>query len=254
MEPKKYWQIRNASEKSAEILIYQEIGYDWWDDTGIDAEMFVEDLKALGDVQHLDVRIKSPGGSVFEGWGIYNALKRHPATVTTYNDAVVASIASVIYMAGDRRVTPENGMFIIHEASGVAMGTAAVMRKMADQLDVISDGILDEYDSNTTLERDTIKDMMAEDTWFRGKDAVEWGFATELTEPVQMAACTAIPWERYGYKNVPQEWQPKPGETPRLNSYANRFAAIKKAQRRVRLVQEIHDIRARREGKKAPAA
>jgi hypothetical protein len=91
------------------------------------------------------VRINSPGGSVFEGIAIANALRAHPATVTVQVDGIAASIASVIAMAGDRVEMAPNSMLMIHEASGVCMGDMAEMTKMAEVLDLISTNIANAY-------------------------------------------------------------------------------------------------------------
>jgi ATP-dependent protease ClpP protease subunit len=99
----KRWFDFRAQAKGAEIVIYDEIGA-----FGIPAKAFLDELKALGPVAELTVRVNSPGGSVFDGVAIYNALKRHRATVTVWIDGIAASIASMIAMAGDEVVMPEN--------------------------------------------------------------------------------------------------------------------------------------------------
>ena len=119
--------IRGAQAKDAEIIIYDEIGA-----FGIPAKAFLDELKALGPVPEVTVRINSPGGSVFDGVAIYNALKRHDAVVTVWIDGIAASIASMIAMAGDEVVMPENAMLMLHDPSGLAIGTAADMRALAD--------------------------------------------------------------------------------------------------------------------------
>ena len=86
------------SEKEAEILIYDEIGF-----FGIQAKDFVESLDAL-EVETLHVRINSPGGSVWDGMAIYNALKRYDGLVATHVDGVALSAASFIALAGDEVV------------------------------------------------------------------------------------------------------------------------------------------------------
>ena len=106
--------------RGAEIVIYDEIGA-----FGIPAKAFLDELKALGPVPELTVRINSPGGSVFDGVAIYNALKRHSAAITVWIDGIAASIASMIAMAGDEIVMPENAMLMLHDPSGLVMGTAA---------------------------------------------------------------------------------------------------------------------------------
>jgi ATP-dependent protease ClpP protease subunit len=74
-------------------------------------------------VAELTLRINSPGGSVFDGVAIYNALKRHDAAITVWVDGIAASIASVIAMAGDEVVMPENAMLVLHDPSSPAATT-----------------------------------------------------------------------------------------------------------------------------------
>ena len=102
-----------AQARGAEIVIYDEIGA-----FGIPAKAFLDELKALGPVAELTVRINSPGGSVFDGVAIYNALKRHDAAITVWIDGIAASIASMIAMAGDEVVMPENAMLVLHDPRG----------------------------------------------------------------------------------------------------------------------------------------
>jgi ATP-dependent protease ClpP protease subunit len=99
----KRWFDFRAQATGAEIVIYDEIGA-----FGIPAKTFLDELKALGPVAELTVRINSPGGSVFDGVAIYNALKRHDGAVTVWIDGIAASIASMIAMAGDEVVMDEH--------------------------------------------------------------------------------------------------------------------------------------------------
>src|SRR5690606_22209384 len=122
-----------------------------WMGTGISAERFVQDLQAI-KAQHIDVRINSVGGSVFEGNAIYNALVRHPARVETYIDGIAASIASVIAMAGERIHIAANAFIMIHNPHGVVWGEAADMRKMADTLDTIRGSLVGTYPRRTGLD------------------------------------------------------------------------------------------------------
>ena len=114
------WYEFRAQTRGAEIVIYDEIGA-----FGMPAKAFLDELRALGPVGELTVRINSPGGSVFDGVAIYNALKRHEARLTVWIDGIAASIASMIAMAGDEVVMPENAMLMLHDPSGLVMGTYA---------------------------------------------------------------------------------------------------------------------------------
>ena len=136
--------IRNAAKSEADILIYEEIGADWFGD-GLTAKAFAEDLKALGNVDRINLFINSPGGSVFDGLAIYNQLIAHKAEVHVRIDGLAASIASVIAMAGDTIEMPENAILMIHDPFAVVMGNSEELRKMADTLEKIKAGLITAY-------------------------------------------------------------------------------------------------------------
>ena len=103
----------------AEISINDNIG--GW---GITANDFIADMKDLGDVDTINVRISSGGGSIVEGNAIFNALKRHPAKIVTHIDSIAASMASVIAMAGDEVRMAANALFMIHNPWTASIGGA----------------------------------------------------------------------------------------------------------------------------------
>lgn len=168
---------------AAEISIYEEIG-----GFGITAKQFAEDLKALGDVSHIDLRIHSPGGDVFEGIAIYNLLRNHPAEITVYIDGVAASMASVVAMAGDRVVMPENAMMMIHKPWGISGGNAGDMRDYADLLDKVETVLIPAYARKTGKSAQEITAMLEDETWMDGKECLKHGFADELLPSVTAMA------------------------------------------------------------------
>lgn len=165
------------------MAIYDEIGA-----YGVSAKGFLAELGALPDRTPVDLRLNSPGGSVFDAVAIYNALKRHAGTVTVWIDGIAASAASYIAMAGDEIVMPENAFLMIHDPSGLAMGTAGDMRAMAEALDKIAGSLVRGYAAKSGKPDDEIAALMAAETWFDAADAVAAGFADRLAEPVRMAA------------------------------------------------------------------
>lgn len=177
------WYSIKAAGTSAEISIYDEIG--GW---GISAKEFADDLKALKGIKDITLRINSPGGSVFDGMAIFNLIKAHDAQITVMVDGLAASMASIIAMAGDLIVMPENSMMMIHNPWTMAWGDAAELRKNAELLDKIKSAMISAYVNKTGLSEDEIATYMDEETWLTGKEAVELGFADESTEPVEMAA------------------------------------------------------------------
>jgi ATP-dependent Clp endopeptidase proteolytic subunit ClpP len=179
----KRWYGFRAQSKGAEIVIYDEIGA-----FGIPAKAFLDELKALGPVAELTVRINSPGGSVFDGVAIYNALKRHDAAITVWIDGIAASIASMIAMAGNEVVMPENAMLMLHDPSGLVMGTATDMRGMAEALDRMKAGMVAAYRDKSGRDDAEIEALMAAETWLSAREAVALGLADHVEQPVKMAA------------------------------------------------------------------
>ncbi len=183
-KPSECWyRIKAVARGVAEIMLYDEIGA--W---GISAQQFARELKALGDLQRIDLRVHSPGGDVFEGTAIYNLLKHHPARVDGYVDGLAASMATVVLMACDTVYIPENGMMMIHKPWGITGGDADDMRRYVDLLDKIEDTMVTAYASKTGKSADEIKALLKEETWMTGREAIEAGFADQLTEPLSAAA------------------------------------------------------------------
>lgn len=176
-EGRDWYRIRNATGTTAEILLYDEIGY-----YGITAKDFTA---ALADVtaSSINLRLNSGGGDVFDGIAIYEALLRHPAKVTAYIDGIAASIASVIAMAGDRRVIGRNSSFMVHDASALCVGQAKDMQQLADLLERTSNNIADVYAHRTASGSiASWRRLMKAETWYTGAEAVKAGLATEVDD------------------------------------------------------------------------
>jgi ATP-dependent protease ClpP protease subunit len=169
-----WYSIQNLGGNAADVWIYAEIGA--W---GITAEGFVSELAQL-NVADISVHLNSPGGDVFDGIAIMNALRDHPAKVTVCVDALAASIASVIAQAGDHVIMGRNSMMMIHNASGFSMGEAADLRKMADLLDQTTANIADVYAQRAGGKSADWLALMADETWFGADEAVAAGLADEV--------------------------------------------------------------------------
>jgi ATP-dependent Clp protease, protease subunit len=179
-----YRLVQNAATPTeAELMLYGEIA--WYD---IDAKQVVRDIRNLS-VDVLHVRINSPGGSVFDGVTIFNALRDHSAKVITYVDAVAASIASLIALAGDEVRIADNAFFMIHNAWGVAIGNAAELRKTADLFDKVEEAtIIRAYLARTGETEEVIRGWMSDETWFTAEEAVDAGFADAIDERAPVKA------------------------------------------------------------------
>lgn len=185
----KYWNM-SAKNNVGTIYIYGDIVGDKWFDEETSASSFKDDLNELGDVSTIELHINSGGGSVFEGFAIYNMLKQNAATVEVHIDGIAASIASVIAMAGDTISMPKNTYLMIHNASGLALGTADEMKKQAEVLDGLSGTIAQAYvdHSNGVVDIDKAHEMMDAETWLTAAEAQDLGLADEVVDDLQAVA------------------------------------------------------------------
>lgn len=184
----------------AELLIQGPIG-DTWDGSGTREKEFSDALKDIPEDKEIIVGINSEGGSIKDGLGIYHALLRRGDKVTTRVDGYAVSIASVIALAGSRRISPDSSIWMIHEPWSMAVGNSEDMRKEAVALDAHANAIAAVYASRTKLSAEDARAKMTAETWFRGKEAVDLGFATEVT--TSSAALNKLDATRF--KNCPPE-------------------------------------------------
>ncbi|MCK9504708.1 MAG: Clp protease ClpP [Porticoccaceae bacterium] len=195
-------KIQAKGNKSAEILIYDDIGEDYYG--GIGAKSFARELNALGDIDEIDLRINSAGGNVFDGVAIYNTLAKHKAHVTVNIDGMALSIASIIAMAGDTINMADNAMFMIHDPWGFAVGNAAQLREQADLMDTIKSNLVGTYAKKTGMENDKIGDLMTQETWMTADEALAFGFIDHITDAkIEKLAAQFDPKR---FKNVPQDF------------------------------------------------
>lgn len=181
------------------LNILQTIGRDPGE---LSSKEFIEQLQRIPEtVDQIFVDINSEGGSVFEGNAIAEALKQHPAKVTTRCIGSALSIASVIFLAGDERLIAENGWIMIHEPMSESWGTAKEIRQQADLIDGIREKMVQDYNESTDISASQAERMMRDETWFDSTDAINYGFATGIT-----GKAMAVALRKNNFKNMPQRF------------------------------------------------
>lgn len=166
--------ITNKADKTAEVLIYEDI-------TASSSGPFVRALRNL-DADSITVRINSSGGNVFDAIAMANALRDHPASVTTIVDGLAASAASFIATSGDEVVMNRNSEMMIHNPKAVAAGGANDMRTLADRLDAVRDNIASMYVARAGGTVEQWRDVMAAETWYSADEAVHAGLADRVSD------------------------------------------------------------------------
>lgn len=175
---RKFETRHNEANGTTEITIYGIIGDSWWDDS-VSASDIDNALKAItGDIV---INLNSPGGDAFDGIAIYNRLKKHDGKVTIHVDGWACSAASVIAMAADELIMGLGAMMMIHEASSFVWGTKTEMRKEADVLDELEEGIIDIYMTKAKPSREDVRAAVDAETWYSAQKAVDIGFATKTS-------------------------------------------------------------------------
>lgn len=154
-----------------------------------ETQAMVRSQLASNKGEPVQLRIDSPGGDLLAGLSIYNDLKAYNPEV--FIDGMAGSIASVIMFAGDTRHIVRTGTVAIHNAQQVIMmdqGDQNKFRDIADNLEKMSNIIVDVYEQNVMLNRDTITALMDKETLFNSAEAVSAGFATDIIEPQRLVA------------------------------------------------------------------
>lgn len=181
---KHFWSFRAAAKDNAapELILYGDIASEsWWGDE-VTPKQFTEELSALGAVPEIVVRINSGGGDVFAANAIYTRLKDNPAKITVKIDGWAASAATIVAMAGDVIEIPGNGIFMAHDPKMGVLGyySEADFVKLSDELKVIKQSIVNGYALKTGKDAEEIAAIMAAETWYDGKQAVDAGFCDKL--------------------------------------------------------------------------
>lgn len=236
----KFWNFVPATnEKPPELILYGVISsqQSWWEDR-VTPQQFNQELDAIGDVPEIVVRINSGGGDVFAANAIYTRLKDNSAKITVKIDGWAASAATIIAMAGDTIMIARNGVFMIHDPEMTVWDTfkAEDFVKMAEELKVIKQSIINSYAMKTGRTEQDISDFMSEEKWWTGDKAVENGFCDELmfeesktvVENANRIIVNSVPIDITGFRTLPKMLLNSPHDP---NSATNKYKAEKKEEK-----------------------
>lgn len=184
---KKFWQFRNQTEESAELLLYGDISdTSWWGDE-VTPKQFADELNALGGINEITVRINSGGGDVFAATAIGNMLEQHKASVTAKIDGLCASAATIVACHCSKVVAANDSTYMIHPVKMGLFGyaDAVTLQQYLDALGAIRDNIISLYAKKTGRDKDEVAEQMDNTSWFTGAEAKENGFVDELIDDTE---------------------------------------------------------------------
>lgn len=163
-----------AGEDPAEVCIYDDIGL--W---GIPAKDFINKLAGI-KAKKINIRINSGGGDFFDACAIHNAIQGHSAETVCIINALAASAASIVAIAGKRTVISENGFLMIHNVMSAAFGDAEEMRKQGELLDKLCNSLADMYAKKSEGKPEKFLKAMKDETWYDAKEAKRVGLVDEI--------------------------------------------------------------------------
>lgn len=205
--------VKDISQDAAEMHIHGTIiddSYNSWFWSDDDKAGYVlptdvkKQLKALNG-KDLTVYINSDGGQVNAGIAIANMLARHTGNTTAVIDGWAASIASVIFMACDRRKMPSNTWLMIHKPALQIAGNANDLRHAVSFLDTIQEGIEQTYQERAkrATSAEDIHAMVEAETWLTAEEAAE-KFEIEIID-AQMEAAACAGSISDAFRKVPKD-------------------------------------------------
>jgi ATP-dependent Clp protease protease subunit len=199
--------VRNSAEEP-EIYIYDMIDAYY----GVSAKVFIDALASVADEPIVHLRINSPGGDVFEGRAIVEAIKRFAGKTIAHVDSLAASAATSIAIAADEVEIAQGAFFMIHNASGMTWGDKTAMRETADLLEKVEGSIVHDYNAKTGKDAAEIIAWMDAETWFTADEAVANGFCDRLAATAAPKAANA--WNLAAYNKAPKALQAPPVPPP----------------------------------------
>jgi ATP-dependent protease ClpP protease subunit len=164
--------------QNGELVLYGFVGDNYWDE-GFTANEVLEALAEVGRDTDVTVRVNSGGGYVTDGLAIYNALSAHKGHVTVQVDAIAASSASIIAMAGDTIRMRAGSLMMIHDPSGITYGTADDHAKAKEALDKMATQMASIYAERAGKDLNEVRETMKEELWLTADEAVAEGYADE---------------------------------------------------------------------------
>lgn len=209
---------------------------------GISSKEITNQIAKFNSRDRINVRINSPGGSVFEGLAIFNALKRHPGKIIVDIDAQALSIASIIAMAGDEIRIAANAWMMIHQPWSNQGGTADELRKEANLIDEVQERLVAVYVARTGQTIESIDSMMEKETWLTARRAKDLGFVDTITENSAIAAMADLK----RFKHPPREFvarvNTKTGlpKRPRLDALRPKLARMRRVTSEIKMDKRFY--------------
>lgn len=192
-EPIKAYNITIIDDDTVDINMYGEVvsqhPIDWWTGEKIPGNFialddFLSDMEEIKTKSNINIHINSVGGDFYAGLAIYNRLKSLNSNITTINDGLAASAASIIFQAGKTRKMNSGSNLMIHGVSGFLYDYYNIeqLRTIIKQFSAHNNAAIGVYSERSGKTKEECKSLMSGETWLTGQEAVDAGLADEIIE------------------------------------------------------------------------
>lgn len=136
--------------------------------------------------QEITMYINSPGGEVSSGLGLYDVMAAVSCPIRTVCIGTAASMAAVLFAAGDKREILPHARVMIHDpliSGGIGGSAIAVYSRSQDLMKTreVTGKILAKHTGKTLEE---IYEKTATDTYFDADGAVAFGLADRIIDKI----------------------------------------------------------------------
>lgn len=230
------WNILQKAENELDIYLYDDIegdSYDWWSGEVIESETSAKHIQKVLEenpgATQINLYINSYGGSVKEGLGIFNQLKRHVGQKTAYIDGFACSIASVICMACEKVVMGPNSLMMIHHASTSVYGNAEELRKAANDVETIDKASCSSYllKAGNKLDEATLNALLDGQTWLNADDCFKYGLCDVITGKEDNTVLEAKQHYKAYVKQCVEHGTPAPKVPEKFATQKNNYEKLK---------------------------
>lgn len=210
---RKWYEIKNECDSAADVFIFDSIGKDPWSDAGIEAKAFIDELAKIPLNKPINLRINCPGGSVWDGIPIHNAISQR-GNVTTSIEGVALSTGSWIGLKASKVRMASNSLMMIHKSSSMFYGNSKDAEQMKERLEKHDKIIAGMYCDKCKEDEEEMLELMDKETWFTAQEALDMGLIDEITPAITINNN----FDLSGFKRVPESLAQAQKGTPNNNT------------------------------------
>ncbi len=142
-------------------------------------------LESVDKYKPINIYINSPGGSVYDGLGIYDVMQLVSPKISTFNTGMAASMAFVLMIAGEKgqRASLPHARFMQHQPMGGAQGQASDIEITVNEIKKLKKELYEIIVKHTGQKYDKVHKDCDRDYWMTAYEAEAYGCVDKILTP-----------------------------------------------------------------------